>query len=184
MENCCKSCCITKELSLCVFGRDSKTSPRWVHSAADIWKRLKSECVTIWEHPVLYTSKSWLTEFLTSPFFGWVLVDLKLTRLSFLQGVYPDFCTRWSHKMYTLVANELYQVVVICSENCFQPSPSTWTVMQLGSQDFKKECLPGPHFLLRFGYLALIFAWRLNSNVIPVFRSLWSLFGSSRRPVK
>ncbi|XP_067055819.1 kinesin-like protein unc-104 isoform X3 [Acropora muricata] len=28
MENCCQSCCITKELSLCVFGRDSKTSPR------------------------------------------------------------------------------------------------------------------------------------------------------------
>lgn len=117
MENCCQSCCITKELSLCVFGRDSKTSPRWVHSAGYIWKRLESELVTIWEHPVLCTSKNWLTEFLASPFFGSVLVDLKLTRLSFLRGVHSDFCTHWSHKMCTLLANELYQVVVICSKN-------------------------------------------------------------------
>ncbi|XP_068687799.1 kinesin-like protein unc-104 isoform X4 [Montipora foliosa] len=32
MENCCQATCVTKDLSFCVFGRDSKTSPRSVWS--------------------------------------------------------------------------------------------------------------------------------------------------------
>lgn len=30
LENCCQTCCVTKDIALCVFGRDSKTSSRSV----------------------------------------------------------------------------------------------------------------------------------------------------------